>query len=81
MQVAIDEGPGPQIKYQYPELSKLHVVVSHLVRCSDISSRCQSSNENDTRIAPNIYRDTAIPLENMMPLSPEACELLFNRTT
>lgn len=81
MQVAIDEGPGPQIKYQYPELSKLHVVVSHLVRCSDISSKCQSSIESDPRIAPNIYREASIPLENMMPLSPEASEFLFNRTT
>lgn len=80
MQVAIDEGPGPQIKYQYPELSKLHVVVSQLVRCSDISSRCQSSND-DPRIPPNIYREASIPVESMMPLSPEASEFLFNRTT
>ena len=43
MQVALDEGPGPPIKYQYAELGKLYSVVSLLVRCCDVSSRCQSS--------------------------------------
>ena len=43
MQIALDEGPGPPIKYQYPELGKLYAVVSHLVRCCDVSERCQSS--------------------------------------
>ena len=43
MLVALDEGPGPPIKYQYAELSKLYAVVSHLVRCCDISHRCVSS--------------------------------------
>ena len=43
MQVALDEGPGPPIKYQYAELGKLYSVVSHLVRCCDVSARCQSS--------------------------------------
>lgn len=43
MLVALDEGPGPPIKYQYPELTKLHQVVSQLIRCCDVSSRTQSS--------------------------------------
>ena len=43
MQVALDEGPGPPIKYQYAELGKLYSVVSLLVRCCDVSARCQSS--------------------------------------
>ncbi len=43
MLVALDEGPGPPIKYQYAELGKLYSVVSILVRCCDVSSRCQSS--------------------------------------
>lgn len=43
MQVALDEGPGPAIKYQYPELTKLHCVVSQLIRCCDITSKTQSS--------------------------------------
>lgn len=79
MQVALDEGPGPPIKYQYPELSKLHQVVSHLVRCSDVSSRCQSSNAN-ARPLPNIYKDSNVPYESLVPLSPEATEYLFGRT-
>lgn len=80
MQVALDEGPGPPIKYQYPELSKLHQVVSHLVRCSDVSSRCQSSNAN-ARPLPNIYKDSNVPYESLVPLSPEATEYLFGRTS
>ena len=36
--VALDEGPGPPIKYQYSnELGKLYQVVSQLIRCCDIS--------------------------------------------
>lgn len=79
MQVALDEGPGPSIKYQYPELSRLHQVVSHLIRCSDISDRCQSSNQNG-RPLPNPYKDPSIRYEDLMPLSPECVDILFNRT-
>ena len=43
MLVALDEGPGPAIKYQYAELGKLYSVVSQLVRCCDVSSLTQSS--------------------------------------
>lgn len=43
MLVALDEGPGPPIKYQYAELGKLYAVVSQLVRCCDVSARMQSS--------------------------------------
>lgn len=45
MLVALDEGPGPAIKYQYPELGKLYQVVSQLIRCCDISHKCQSSHQ------------------------------------
>ena len=31
IQVALDEGPGPPIKYQYTELAKLYQVVSNQV--------------------------------------------------
>jgi len=47
MLVALDEGPGPPIKYQYAELGKLYTVVSQLVRCCDVSSRMQSSINGD----------------------------------
>lgn len=80
MKVALDEGPGPPIKYQYPELSKLHQVVSHLVRCSDISSHCQSSKRNCPP-KPNIYVEPNIPPELFMPLSKEATDSLFLRTS
>lgn len=43
MLVALDEGPGPPIKYQYAELGKLYTVVSQLVRCCDVATRMQSS--------------------------------------
>ncbi|XP_075145926.1 ubiquitin carboxyl-terminal hydrolase-like faf isoform X2 [Haematobia irritans] len=79
MQVALDEGPGPSIKYQYPELSKLHQVVSQLIRCSDIADRCQSSNPN-ARPLPNPYKDSNISYDDLMPLSPECVDILFNRT-
>ena len=43
MLVALDEGPGPPIRYQYAELGKLYSVVSQLVRCCDVSARMRSS--------------------------------------
>lgn len=43
MLVALDEGPGPPIRYQYAELGKLYSVVSQLVRCCDVSVRMRSS--------------------------------------
>ncbi|KAF2881719.1 hypothetical protein ILUMI_24454 [Ignelater luminosus] len=78
MMVAMDEGPGPAIKYQYTELGKLHQLVSCLVRCCDISSKCQSSTGNP--VLPNPYRDASCP-EPIMPLSTQACEILFGRTS
>ncbi|CAG9771327.1 unnamed protein product [Ceutorhynchus assimilis] len=77
MLVALDEGPGPAIKYQYTELGKLNQLVSCLVRCCDVSSKCQSSNGEP--IMPNPYRELAIQ-EYIMTLPPQASELLFNRT-
>lgn len=79
MQVALDEGPGPPIKHQCPELGKLHEVVSILVRCTDISSMCQSSNTSNGIIMPNIYADTQ--MDQLYPLSKDITELLFNRTS
>ncbi|XP_067634379.1 probable ubiquitin carboxyl-terminal hydrolase FAF isoform X3 [Eurosta solidaginis] len=79
MQVALDEGPGPSIKYQYPELSKLHQVVSNLIRCSDISDKCQNSNQNAQPLE-NPYKDSNIRREELIPLSPECADILFNRT-
>ena len=44
MQIALDEA-GPPIKYQCAELGKLYSVVSYLIRCCDVSARCQSSQQ------------------------------------
>lgn len=41
MLVAIDEGPGPSIRFA--ELGKLYAVVSQLLRSCDASVRTQSS--------------------------------------
>lgn len=43
MLVALDEGPGPAIKYQYAELNRLYQVVSQLIRSCDVSQKQQSS--------------------------------------
>lgn len=43
MLVALDEGPGPAIKYQYAELGRLYQVVSQLIRSCDVSHKQQSS--------------------------------------
>lgn len=80
MKVALDEGPGPPIKYQNAELGKLHQVVSILVRCSDVSSRCQTSN-TATNVYPNAYLDPHVPADSLVPLSKEASEYLFGRTS
>ena len=56
MLVALDEGPGPPIKYQYPELGKLYAVVSQLIRCCDVSARCQSSAVASVRFNPLLSR-------------------------
>lgn len=79
MQVALDEGPGPPIKYQLPELCKLHQVVSHLIRCTDITSRCQNVTITP-RPLPNPYVEPNVPPDSLIPLQPEAQEYLFNRS-
>lgn len=75
--VALDEGPAPAIKYQLAELSKLNQVVSCLVRCYDVSSKCQSSGGGP--VLPNPYKDPTIH-DYVMPLPPQVAELLFGRS-
>lgn len=79
MQVALDEGPGPSINYQFVELSKLHQVVAQLIRCSDLSEQCQSSAQG-ARPLPNPYKDSSVAYDDLVSISPECVELLFNRT-
>ncbi|XP_055009570.1 probable ubiquitin carboxyl-terminal hydrolase FAF-X isoform X1 [Boleophthalmus pectinirostris] len=79
MLVALDEGPGPPIKYQYAELGKLYTVVSQLVRCCDVSSRMQSSINGNPPL-PNPYGDTNLSSPVMAVQHPVA-EILFVRTS
>ena len=43
--VALDEGPGPPLRGNYMDLTKLHSVVAQLVRCCDVSPMQRSSIE------------------------------------
>ncbi|XP_046668911.1 probable ubiquitin carboxyl-terminal hydrolase FAF-X isoform X3 [Homalodisca vitripennis] len=79
MLVALDEGPGPNIKYQYPELTKLHMVVSLLIRCCDVSTRMQSSQTNVPPL-PNPFKDPMCP-DYIMPIQQQAADILFNRSS
>ncbi|CAG0878863.1 unnamed protein product [Darwinula stevensoni] len=78
MQVAMDEGPGPAIKYQYAELGKLYQVVSLLVRCCDVSSRCQPSTPG-VKVLPNPYIGDQHCSEPLMPIQPQVADMLYVR--
>uniref|UniRef100_A0A671TF05 ubiquitinyl hydrolase 1 n=1 Tax=Sinocyclocheilus anshuiensis TaxID=1608454 RepID=A0A671TF05_9TELE len=79
MLVALDEGSGPPIKYQYAELGKLYTVVSQLVRCCDVTSRMQSSINGNPPL-PNPYGDPNITAP-IMPLQQLVVDILFVRTS
>lgn len=76
--VALDEGPGPPIKYQYADLGKLYQVVSLLVRCCDVSSKTVSSVHGNLPL-PNPLAAEDCP-EYLMPLQPAVVELLLTKT-
>ncbi|KAG1670256.1 putative ubiquitin carboxyl-terminal hydrolase FAF-X [Nymphon striatum] len=85
--VALDDGPGPAIKYQYAELSKLYQVISILVRCCDISSKAQSSitvNQSSMCLQnnlplPNPHAGDHICPEYIVPVQPYVAEILLNK--
>ncbi|KAK3714003.1 hypothetical protein RRG08_009701 [Elysia crispata] len=77
MLVALDEGPGPPIKYQYAELSKLYSVVSQMVRCCDVSQRCQSSVTGQQPF-PNPHGDPIF--KPLMPIQHQVAEILYGRS-
>jgi len=79
MLVALDEGPGPPIKYQYAELGKLYSVVSLLVRCCDVSGVMQSSQSTASPL-PNPHGDTTLSAP-LMPIQSQVNEILFRRNT
>ncbi|XP_035221479.1 probable ubiquitin carboxyl-terminal hydrolase FAF-X isoform X2 [Stegodyphus dumicola] len=78
MKVALDEGPGPPIKYQYAELGKLYQVVSLLIRSCDVSCKTQSSHGGAT--LPNPFVGDNIYQEYLMPIQPEVADILYNNT-
>ena len=45
LQVALDDGPGPPIKYQYPELGKLYQV-----RCTGIHKTMEYKDDFKTQV-------------------------------
>lgn len=75
MLVALDEGPGPAIKYQYTELGRLNQLVSCLIRCCDVSSKCKSSTGH--AVLPNPYAELGNN-EYITQISPQAAELLYS---
>ena len=74
--VAIDDGPGPPIKYQYADFSKLFAVVSLLIRSCDVSCKCSSSSQ-DSHVLPNPYGED--PVNPVMTVQMKVSELVFNR--
>ncbi|XP_052826881.1 probable ubiquitin carboxyl-terminal hydrolase FAF-X, partial [Octopus bimaculoides] len=79
MLVALDEGPGPAIKYQYADLSKLFSVVSHLTRCCDVSAKCQSSVNGSSPLA-NPHGDPTC-CASLMPIQTQVADILYNRSS
>nr|XP_033805269.1 probable ubiquitin carboxyl-terminal hydrolase FAF-X isoform X2 [Geotrypetes seraphini] len=79
MLVALDEGPGPPIKYQYAELGKLYTVVSQLIRCCDVSSRMQSSINGNPPLT-NPYGEANLS-QPIMALQQNVADILFVRTS
>ncbi|CAH1782281.1 unnamed protein product [Owenia fusiformis] len=77
--VALDEGPGPPIKYQYAELTKLYSVVSQLIRCCDVSSRCQSSVAGQSP-QPNPHGEQ-LQGQSPIPLQSKVTDIIFGRTS
>ncbi|XP_031549243.1 probable ubiquitin carboxyl-terminal hydrolase FAF-X isoform X2 [Actinia tenebrosa] len=71
MLVAIDEGPGPSIRFA--ELGKLYAVVSQLLRSCDVSVRTQSSTGSVP--FPNPFGDG----QPLMEVPTDVSEILFNK--
>ena len=78
VQVALDDGPGPPIKYQYAELGKLYQVVASLIRCCDVSGLAQSAVEGSAPLA-NPYMDLAMGQQGyLMTIQPQVSFVLQN---
>ncbi|XP_026323637.1 probable ubiquitin carboxyl-terminal hydrolase FAF-Y isoform X2 [Hyposmocoma kahamanoa] len=80
--VCMDDSYSSLGKYQYPESAKIHQVVCVLVRCCDVSSRCQSANAADGALPlPNPYADPPNTNGPARPqLSTTVADILYNRS-
>lgn len=84
MYCATDEGPGPAIRYQYPEFHKLYATVSLLVRSCELPARIRELDNNNSQTVPvteiNPY---ALRCDNYPPfvLPPNAAEFLFEKSS
>jgi ubiquitin carboxyl-terminal hydrolase 9/24 len=78
--LALDDGPAPPIKYQCADLSKLYQCVALLVRSCDVSQqRCKSSLPEEAP-KPNPFMIQSIsPLFPSPPLQQSVAELLYGR--
>ncbi|XP_052737124.1 probable ubiquitin carboxyl-terminal hydrolase FAF-X isoform X2 [Bicyclus anynana] len=93
LSVCLDDSSSSIGKYQYPDSAKIHQVICALVRCCDVSARCQSANASDGALPlPNPYGDPPQSLspQSLSPhshlhnprpvISPTAADVLYNRT-
>ncbi|XP_069354342.1 ubiquitin carboxyl-terminal hydrolase 9X isoform X2 [Maniola hyperantus] len=84
LSVCLEDSSSSLGKYQYPDSAKLHQVVCALVRCCDVSSRCQSATASEgTLPLPNPYGDPPHGLGQLPArpvISPTAADVLYNRT-
>lgn len=79
--LALDDGPAPPIKYQCADLTKLYQCVSQLVRFCDVSSRCKSSvAEESSKPLPNPFSlEPSSPDFSSPTLQQSVGELLYGR--
>ncbi|XP_045450528.1 probable ubiquitin carboxyl-terminal hydrolase FAF-X [Melitaea cinxia] len=81
--VCVEDTTSSLGKYQYPESAKIHQVVCALVRCCDVSARCQSAGAGEgAPPLPNPYADPqpALAAAPRPALSAAAADVLYNRT-
>lgn len=76
--IAIDEGSGMPSKFQCADFSELYQVVSLLIRCCDVTSKCASSQPGKTPLS-NPYR-VEEDCECMTSIQPQVYEHLYNRS-
>lgn len=83
LSVCMDDSMTSMGKYQYPDSAKVHQVVCALVRCCDVSARCQSAGAAEGAAPlPNPYSEPPPPHQPAVrpPLSAAAADVLYNRT-